>query len=95
MTKSLTETLKAGLPSLSSGAARVDLGAQGEQRVELAIRLEVEVRDGLLGLDEAPRDGAPHRIVRHLGVAAGLEHRLDGLVRGGWRGGVAHVRLLA
>ena len=63
----------------------VDLLAQGQERVELAIRADVEMRDGLLGLAEAARNGLAHVVVRLLGEGAGREHLLDRLVRGGCR----------
>ena len=45
-------------------APRIDLRAQGEQRVEVAIGLKIEMWHGGFRLDQTPRDGAPHRAVR-------------------------------
>ena len=61
----------------------VDLLAQGQQLVEIAIHRQVEMRDRLLGLHEAARDGLAHGIMRDLFVAAGLVELLDLLVAHG------------
>ncbi len=63
MMKSLSESLKARGPFLRG--ERVEPRAGGQQRVELAIDGEIEMRDGLLGERQPLGDEATHRVVRH------------------------------
>ncbi len=68
---SLTETL-------ASFFSRhvVDRRARRQQRIDLEIHRQVEMRDGLLGLEHAPRDDLADGGVRHAAVARRDEHRL-------------------
>jgi hypothetical protein len=82
----------------------VDLLAGIEQRVDLAVQRQVEMRDGLLGLGEAGGDDLAHAVVGHDLVAAFFvesEHLLLGHTLGhrtcgsGRRGGGGLERRLA
>ncbi len=68
---SLTETLAALLLG-----HRVDRLARRQQRIDLEVDRQVEVRHRLLGLEHAPRDDLADRGVRHARVARRHEHRL-------------------
>ena len=69
--------LVGGLAVLVLAGGRVDLLAQGHERIELAIERQVEMRHRLLRLDEALGDGLAHAVEGHFLVGARLEHRLD------------------
>ena len=75
--------LEERLALLAEAGTLVDLLAQREERVDLAVEGQVEVRDDLGGVGQAPGDGLAHAVVRHFRVAAGLEERLDRRVRQG------------
>src|SRR5262245_63520860 len=61
----------------------VDLLARGQELVDIALEREIEMRDGELRFEEAPRDHLADIVVRDDVVRAGLEQRTDLLV--GWR----------
>ena len=57
--------------------AGVRLLAQLEQRVELDVHREIEMRDGLLGFGQPRGDGLAHAVERHFLVVDALVERLD------------------
>ncbi len=67
MMKSLSESLKAGWPSLIGAAAF----ASSRMAMSRPIHVggQIEMRDGLLGLDQPPGDGRAHGVERHFLVS--------------------------
>ena len=57
--------------------AGIGLLAERQQLVHLDVGGEIEMRDGLLGLDQPARDGRAHAVERHLLVSHALIERLD------------------
>ena len=58
MMKSLSESLNAGWPSLSLGAAALASSRMAMQPADVDVGGQIEMRDGLLGLDQPRGDGA-------------------------------------
>ena len=90
MTKSLTESFQAGLPSLSFGAAALISSRAASSLPMLQSTRQIEMRNGLLRLRQPLRDDLAHIVVRHDLVGAGLEQRADFFV--GWRLSQARCR---
>ena len=65
MMKSLSESLNAGSPSLSFGAAALASSRIAISRPIVDIGGQIEMRDGLLGLDQPRGDGRAHAVERH------------------------------
>ena len=61
---------------------RVGLLAQRQQTADVQVGGEIEMRNGLLGLHQPGRDGAPHGVERHLLERAVAVERHD-LLGGG------------
>ena len=73
MTRSLTETFHAGLPSLSFGAAAL-MSVRSASSASISVSIgQVEMRDRLLRLDQPPGDDLADVVVRDDLVAARLE----------------------
>ena len=75
------------MPSLSFGAARVDLLARRQQLSDIAIHRQVEMRNRLHRSRQTLGDRASHAIVRHEFVRVRLIQRQNLLVGHGWRHG--------
>ena len=58
----------------------VDLLAQRQKRIELAVDCEIEMRDRLLGLDQTTRNRLAHRIMRDFLERTRLEEFPDGRI---------------
>ena len=65
------------LAVLVLGRGGVDFLARGQKLADVAVDRQVEVRDGLLRLDQPPRDDLAHVVVRDDLVAALFEQRPD------------------
>ena len=73
--KSLSDSLNAGLPSLSLGAPSIGFFAQFDQAIDLHIRGQIKMRNGLDRLRQPRRDCAPHGVEWHFLVAIGCIER--------------------
>ena len=74
--------LERGIAVAVLGRRRVRLFAQRQQAADIDIGGEIEMRNGLLGLHQPGRDGAPHGVERHLLERAVAVERHD-LLGGG------------
>ena len=77
MTRSLTESLNAGLPSRSFGAAAFASSRSASSRADLDIGGQIEVRNGLLRQHEPRGDGLAHAVERHFLERDVAVERLD------------------
>ncbi len=77
MMKSLSESLNAGCAVLALRRGGVGLLAHGDEPADIQIGGQIEMRDGLLGLDQPLGDGRAHPVERHFLVGDALVQRLD------------------
>ena len=69
--------LEGGLAVLALRRGGIRLLAHGDEPADIHIGGQIEMRDGLLGLDQPLGDGRAHPVERHFLVSDALVQRLD------------------